>query len=50
VRISLKPRHQIKRITLEPQGGTLLYETDETGRLCFRIDSLTCHQMVVLHW
>ncbi|HQL86720.1 MAG TPA: beta-galactosidase trimerization domain-containing protein [Lentisphaeria bacterium] len=50
VRISLKPRHQIKRITLEPQGGTLLYETDESGRLCLRIDNLTCHQMVVLHW
>lgn len=50
VRVSIKPRRPIKRITLEPQGGTVLYETDENGRICFRVDSFTCHQMVVLHW
>jgi len=38
----------IKRVSLEPQGEALAFRVDG-DTISLKIDSFTCHQMIVLH-
>lgn len=49
VEVALKLPRPVKRVTLEPQGAELPFAT-QGGRVRFRLDQFTCHQMVALHW
>ena len=49
VAVSLKLPVPVKKVTLEPQGLPLPFES-ANGRIQLKLDSLTCHQMVVLHY
>jgi len=46
VRLPGSPR--VRQVTLEPQGKAIPFETARNG-IRIRLDSFTCHQMVVLH-
>ena len=48
--VKVKPLAEVTGVTLEPQGLPLQYHTDSKGNIKFRVDSFTCHQMVVLHY
>ena len=48
--VKVKPLADVTGVTLEPQGLPLQYQTDSKGNIKFRVDSFTCHQMVVLHY
>jgi len=47
--VSVKTEKKIKRISLEPQGKEIEFELKD-GRVCFKVDSFKCHQMIVLHY
>lgn len=49
VEVSLKLPVEVKRVTLEPQGQEIDFDS-ENGELKLKIDEFTCHQMVVLHY
>jgi hypothetical protein len=49
VNVSLSLDKPVKKVTLEPQGRELPFETKD-GRLQLAIDQFECHQMVVLHY
>jgi hypothetical protein len=47
VEVSVKlPEFKVNKITLEPQGKPLEYK-ESNGVISFKLDSFTCHQMVV---
>ena len=48
VEVTLAMPRPVTEITLEPQGVDLPFATVD-GRIQFKLDAFTCHQMVVLH-
>lgn len=50
VKVDLKLDKAVKRVTLEPQGKEIPFEKLPGGRVAIALDSLLCHQMVVLHY
>lgn len=50
VKVTIKPRKSVKKLTLEPQGTGVLFSVAEDGRISFKLDQFTCHQMVVMHY
>ena len=49
VNISTLLHKDIKKITLEPQGEEIPFETND-GKIEFTLDSFCCHQMIVFHY
>ena len=49
VSVDLKLDKAVKRVTLEPQGREIPFEKLPGGRIAITMDSLICHQMIVLH-
>lgn len=50
VKLSLRIRRPVREVTLEPEGVSIDFITDESGRLNLTVPKLNCHQMVVLHY
>jgi len=50
VKVDIKTAKPIRRVTLEPQGCELQFETLRGGRIAIEIGSFSCHQMVALHY
>ncbi|MDD4540142.1 MAG: beta-galactosidase trimerization domain-containing protein [Lentisphaeria bacterium] len=50
VKVTIKPRKSVKKLTLEPQGTGVLFSVAEDGRISFKLDQFTCHQMVVMYY
>jgi len=48
VEVKIKMNGPISRITLEPQGTEIPFETAD-ALVSLKIDEFTCHQMIVLH-
>ncbi|MGC8861962.1 MAG: beta-galactosidase trimerization domain-containing protein [Armatimonadota bacterium] len=49
VEVALQLPRPIKRATLEP-GGQEIAISSENGKVVFKLEEFTCHQMVVLHY
>jgi hypothetical protein len=49
VKISIKLPKPVKRVSLEPQGTDLPFETDG-NRVTMTLDAFTCHQMIALSY
>ena len=50
VKVDIKTARPVRRVTLEPQGRELPFETLPGGRIAIEVGSFTCHQMVVMHY
>ncbi len=50
VKVDIRPRREIKKVTLAPEGTGVLFNVDSSGRLNFKLERFTCHQMVVLEY
>jgi hypothetical protein len=48
VEATVKLPRKVTKVTLEPQGKKIPFETDSSGRISLKLDSFTCHQMVVI--
>ena len=48
VRLSIRAGVPISKVTLEPQGVSVLF-SENKGRIELKLDTVLCHQMVVLH-
>ncbi len=48
VEVTVTLPRKIRKVTLEPQGREIPFEADSFGRISLKIDSFTCHQMVVI--
>jgi hypothetical protein len=49
VKVRVNPGCEIKKVTLEPQGKEIDWESKD-GYIELTVDEFTCHQMVVLHY
>ncbi len=50
ININIKPDAKIKQVTLAPQGEVVEFEEKADGRIAFKIEKLSCHQMVCLEY
>lgn len=48
--VTFLPEKPVKSLTLEPQGTALPFDTLPDGRIAFKVDEFSCHQMVVAHY